>query len=53
MERSELFQIGEVSKLFHISISTLRYYDKIGIKTAAIKHDGHNFAPEQKRIKLD
>lgn len=31
MERSELFQIGEVSKLFHISISTLRYYDKIGI----------------------
>lgn len=31
MERGELFQIGEVSKLFHISISTLRYYDKIGI----------------------
>lgn len=31
MERSELFQIGEVSRLFHISISTLRYYDKIGI----------------------
>lgn len=31
MERSELFQIGEVSKLFHISIGTLRYYDKLGI----------------------
>lgn len=31
MERSELFQIGEVSKLFHISIGTLRHYDKLGI----------------------
>ncbi|MDO4328510.1 MAG: MerR family transcriptional regulator [Lachnospiraceae bacterium] len=27
----ELFQIGEVSKLFHISISILRHYDKIGL----------------------
>lgn len=31
MEKEELFQIGEVSKLFHISVSILRYYDKIGL----------------------
>ncbi len=31
MENNELFLIGEVSKLFHISISILRYYDKIGL----------------------
>ncbi len=27
----ELFQIGDVSRLFHISISILRHYDKIGL----------------------
>lgn len=31
MENNGLFQIGEVSKLFHISVSILRYYDKIGL----------------------
>lgn len=31
MENNELFQIGEVSKLFHISVSILRHYDKIGL----------------------
>lgn len=31
MKKNELFQIGEVSKLFHISISTLRYYDRAGL----------------------
>lgn len=31
MEKEELFQIGEVSRLFHISISILRYYDKTGL----------------------
>lgn len=31
MKNKELFQIGEVSKLFHISISILRHYDKIGL----------------------
>ena len=25
----------------------IKYYDKIGIKTAAIKHDGHNFEPDR------
>lgn len=31
MKNNELFQIGEVSKLFHISIGLLRHYDKIGL----------------------
>lgn len=31
MEQSEYFLIGEVSRLFHISISTLRYYDRSGL----------------------
>lgn len=31
MKRDNLFSIGEVSRLFHISISSLRHYEKIGI----------------------
>lgn len=31
MDKKSLFSIGQVSKLFHISISILRYYDKIGL----------------------
>ena len=31
MEKKELFQIGEVSRLFHISVGILRHYDKIGL----------------------
>ena len=31
MKNSELFQIGEVSRLFHISVSILRHYDRIGL----------------------
>lgn len=31
MEHNDLFQIGEVSRLFHISVSTLRHYEKIGL----------------------
>lgn len=27
----ELFTIGEISKLFHVKIETLRYYDEIGL----------------------
>ncbi len=29
MERKNLFSIGEVSKLFHISVSSLRHYEKL------------------------
>ncbi|MDO4305440.1 MAG: MerR family transcriptional regulator [Eubacteriales bacterium] len=31
MKDNELFQIGEVSRLFHVSVSILRHYDKIGL----------------------
>lgn len=31
MERKNLFPIGEVSKLFHISVSSLRHYENIGL----------------------
>lgn len=31
MKNNELFQIGEVSRLFHVSVSILRHYDKIGL----------------------
>ncbi len=30
-ETSARFKIGQVSRLFHVSISTLRHYDKIGL----------------------
>lgn len=30
-QRKQLFRIGEVSRLFHISIGTLRHYDKMGL----------------------
>ena len=31
MDRKGLFSIGEVSKLFHISVSSLRHYENIGL----------------------
>lgn len=31
MKDNELFRIGEVSRLFHVSVSILRHYDKIGL----------------------
>ena len=31
MERKELFQIGDVAKLFHISVGSLRHYEKTGL----------------------
>lgn len=31
MDKKELFQIGEIAKLFHISVGTLRHYEKIGL----------------------
>lgn len=33
MERENLFPIGEVSKMFHISVSSLRHYENIGLLT--------------------
>ena len=31
MDRKKLFSIGEVSKMFHISVSSLRHYESIGL----------------------
>lgn len=31
MERKELFQIGDVAKLFHLSVGSLRHYEKAGL----------------------
>lgn len=31
MDKKDMFQIGEVAKLFHISVGTLRHYEKIGL----------------------
>ncbi len=33
MDRKNLFSIGEVSKLFHISVSSLRHYENVGLLT--------------------
>ena len=29
--KKDLFKIGDVAKLFNISVSTLRYYEKLGL----------------------
>lgn len=31
MEKHELFQIGDVAKMFHLSVGSLRHYEKIGL----------------------
>lgn len=31
MAESELFQIGEVAKLYHVSVGTLRHYEQVGL----------------------
>ena len=31
MEMLKLFQIGDIAKLFHLSVSSLRHYEKIGL----------------------
>lgn len=35
MDKQNLFPIGEVSKLFHVSVSSLRHYENIGLLTPA------------------
>ena len=50
MDRKKLFPIGEVSKLFHISVSSLRRYETIGLLTPAyISPDSgyRYYGPEQ------
>lgn len=31
MEKRELFQIGDVAKMFHLSVGSLRHYEKMGL----------------------
>lgn len=31
MEKCELFPIGEIARLFHLSVGTLRHYEKLGL----------------------
>lgn len=31
MEKRELFQIGDVARMFHLSVGSLRHYEKIGL----------------------
>ena len=33
MSGGELFRIGEVARLFHLSVSTLRHYERLGLVT--------------------
>lgn len=35
LKMNELFSIGDISKIFHIPIKTLRYYDEIGLLVPA------------------
>lgn len=35
MDKHELFSIGEVAKLFHVSVSSLRHYEALGLITPA------------------
>ena len=50
MDKKNLLPIGKVSKLFHISVSSLRYYENIGLLTPAyISPDSgyRYYGPEQ------
>lgn len=31
MDKRDLFQIGDIAKLFHLSVGTLRHYEKLGL----------------------
>lgn len=43
MERKDLFSIGEVSRLFHISVSSLRYYEHIGLLVPEAVAEGSGY----------
>lgn len=43
MRTSELYSIGDMSKMCHVSIKTLRYYDAIGLLPAYQKNSETNY----------
>ena len=42
MKRKKTFNIGEVSRLFNISVDSIRYYEKIGILEPT-RNEGNNY----------
>lgn len=36
MDRAGLFSIGTIGKMFHLSVSSLRHYEAIGLLTPAV-----------------
>lgn len=43
MDMPKLFSIGDVAKLFHISVSSLRHYEDLGLLTFGGKSKGKLF----------
>lgn len=43
LDRDALFSIGEIAKLFHMNIRTLRYYDDVGILKPAYVNQETNY----------
>ena len=41
MAERELFQIGEVAKMYHLSVGTLRHYEQVGLLKPGIHRPGH------------
>ena len=52
---STYFTIGEISKLYNLSIQTLRHYDKIGLLSPAYINDetGYRYYSMQQFMKID
>ena len=45
MEDKKLFLIGEVAKMFHISMGTLRHYEQAGLLTPQTKESNNISIP--------
>lgn len=43
MKKSELFKIGEIAKMFHLSVGTLRHYEKNGLIKPAYIDNGSGY----------
>ena len=43
MEEQKLFQIGEVARLFHLSVSSLRHYEAAGLLTPEYVDPASNY----------
>ena len=43
MEEQKLFQIGEVARLFHLSVSSLRHYEAAGLLTPEYVDPSSNY----------